>query len=110
MADVNAPTNWQMLSVSFDPTIDQPQVLANYAGLYRGLNPNHWWFAAASADTLKMLAPKLDFRFWRDNGSLAHNLRTVVLDTQGRISHQFDGNDWTAAQLAEAIKQAAQQK
>jgi len=106
-ADASGPTNWQMLSISFDPAVDQPQVLANYAGIYRGLNPNHWVFAAASTNTLKTLAPKLDFRFWREKGSLSHNLRTVVLDTQGKIFRQFDGNDWTPEALAAALRQAA---
>ena len=54
-----------------------------------------------------MLGPRLDFRFWRENGSLSHNLRTVVLDTHGRIAAQFDGNEWTPAQLAQAIREAA---
>ena len=105
--DTNAPANWQLLSISFDPGIDQPLVLASYAGIYRGLNPNHWLFAVASADTLKSLAPKLDFHFWRDNGALSHNLRTVVMDTEGKIFKQFDGNDWTPQQLADAIRDAA---
>ena len=105
--DLNAPTNWQLLSISFDPDMDQPLVLASYAGIYRGLNPNHWLFAAASADTLKSLAPRLDFYFWREGGALSHNLRTVVLDPDGKIFKQFDGNDWTPSQLADAIREAA---
>jgi hypothetical protein len=34
-------------------------------------------------------------------------MRTVVLDPQGRIASQFDGNTWTPQQLADAIVQAA---
>ena len=107
LADGAAPTNWQMLSISFDSAVDQPRVLANYAGIYRGLNPQHWLFAVAATNTLARLAPKLDFRFWRDNGTLSHNLRTVVVDAGGKIFKQFDGNDWTAQELAGAISQAA---
>ena len=107
LADTNAPANWQLLSISFDPGIDQPLVLASYAGSYRGLNPNHWLFVAASTNTLAVLAPKVDLHFWREAGSISHNLRTVVLDTNGRISRQFDGNDWTPQQLADAIRDAA---
>jgi protein SCO1/2 len=110
LADTNAPANWQLLSVSFDPDFDQPVVLQNYAGIYRGTNSSHWLFAVASTNTLKMLAPKLDFRFWRDDGALSHNLRTVVLDGTGKISRQFDGNDWTPQQLADAIHTAAVEK
>ena len=84
--DPTAPGNWQMLSISFDPEVDQPRVLAGYAGIYRGLNPDRWLFVVASSNSLAQLAPKLDLNFWRENGSLSHNLRTVVLDGNGRIS------------------------
>jgi protein SCO1/2 len=106
LADSNAPANWQLLSISFDSAVDQPLVLASYAGIYRGLNPAHWLFAVASTNTLAALAPKLDLNVWRENGGLSHNLRTVVLDAGGKIFKQFDGNDWTPAQLAEAIRAA----
>ncbi len=108
VGDTSSPTNWEMLSISFDPDVDQPKVLASYAGVYRGLNPEHWLFTAASTNTLHLLAPKLDFHFWRSNGSLSHNLRTVVVDGNRRIYKQFDGNDWTPQQLADAIRAAAQ--
>lgn len=106
-ADPGAPTNWQLLSISFDPGFDSPQILQGYANFYRGTNADRWGFAVAPTNTLRTLAPKLDFRFWRDNGVLSHNLRTVVLDPHGRIARQFDGNDWTPEQLVSAIRTAA---
>ena len=42
-----------------------------------------------------------------NEGSLVHNLRTIVLDPKGRLFQQFDGNQWTPAELAEAIAKAA---
>jgi cytochrome oxidase Cu insertion factor (SCO1/SenC/PrrC family) len=44
----------------------------------------------------------------RDGGNImSHNLRTVVLDPQGRIYRQLDGNEWTPKQLADAMLEAA---
>ena len=106
-ADTNAPGNWQFLSVSFDPGFDRPENLRLYANLYRGDDTNRWLFAVASPETLRVLGPRLDFHFWRENGTLSHNLRTVVLDPHGRIAAQFDGNEWTPAQLAQALREAA---
>ena len=106
-ADTNAPANWQFLSISFDPTLDRPEVLGGYAGLYRAGDTNRWLFAVGETNALANLAPQLDLHFWREGGSISHNLRTVVLDTNGRITHQFDGNDWTAQDLANAIREAA---
>jgi len=107
LADSAAPANWQLLSLSFDSAFDQPQILAGYAGIYRGANADRWLFAVASTNTLAALAPKVDLNFWRENGTLSHNLRTIVLDPKGKIFKQFDGNDWTPAQLVDALRAAA---
>ena len=106
----NAPANWELLSISFDPDFDKPEVLAAFGNFYRANDTNRWRFAAASTNTLAGLAPKLDLHFWRESGSISHNLRTVVLDANGKISCQFDGNDWTPEELAGAIIKAAQVK
>ena len=107
LANPNAPTNWEFLSISFDPDFDRPAVLANYASLYRGDDTRHWLFAAASTSTLTNLAPRLDLMVLRQGANISHNLRTVVLDPQGRIARQFDGNSWTPQQLADALLNAA---
>jgi protein SCO1/2 len=107
LANPNAPTNWEFLSISFDPDFDRPEVLANYASLYRGDDTRHWLFAAASTSTLTNLAPRLDLMVLRQGANISHNLRTVVLDPQGRIARQFDGNSWTPQQLADALLNAA---
>ncbi len=102
----NAPANWEMLSISFDSSFDTPQILSGYAKFYRGDDTNHWLFVVASTNTLASLGPKVDLNFWRENGSISHNLRTVVMDGAGKITKQFDGNDWTPQQLADAIRAA----
>jgi len=107
MASPNAPTNWLFLSLSFDPGFDTPEVLTNYARMYRGTDPHHWLFATAPANTLAQIAPPLDLIIMRDRMGITHNLRTVVLDPQGRIMRQFDGNEWTPQELATALLNAA---
>jgi protein SCO1 len=102
-----APTNWQFLSISFDPEFDQPSVLSSYADFFRAGNADRWIFAAAPSNTLAELAPRLDLIVMHDGANISHNLRTVVLDPQGRIAQQFDGNEWTPQELADAILQAA---
>jgi len=108
-ADASAPTNWQFLSISFDPEVDQPAVLSSYANYFREGNADRWLFAAASTNTLADLAPKLDLMVKHEGESISHNLRTVVLDPEGRITHQFDGNQWSAKELAAAMLEAARQ-
>ncbi len=102
-------TNWQFLCVSFDAAFDKPAVLAGYAAAFRGDNRDRWRFAVASPETLAEVAPRLDLMVMREGTSLSHNLRTVVLDPAGRVFRQFDGNDWTADELASAVLAAARQ-
>ena len=58
-------------------------------------------------DVLTNLAPRLDLMIMHEGNSISHNLRTVVLDPNGIIYHQFDGNEWTPKNLADAVLQAA---
>ncbi len=103
----DAPDNWQFLSISFDPKNDTPQVLKTYAGFYREQNPDRWLFAVASKETLDKLAPMCDLQFAQENGTIAHNLRTIILDTKRRVHRVLGGNEWTAEELAKSIKEAA---
>ena len=107
LRQTDGPTNWQFLSISFDPGFDKPDVLTRYAYSYRGKNTNQWLFASASGTVMDFMASQLDFRFANEGGSFVHNLRTVVLDGQRRVYRQFDGNKWKAEELAQAITEAA---
>jgi protein SCO1/2 len=100
-------TNWHFLSISFDPDFDKPGVLSRYAWSYRGENSNRWLFASAATKVIAGMSPLIDFRFANEGGSFQHNLRTVVLDPQRRIFKHFQGNSWTASELAQAMKEAA---
>jgi protein SCO1/2 len=107
LARPNAPTNWTFLCVSFDSAFDTPAVLRGAAQFYRGTNTTGWRFASATPEVLSDVAPAIDLMVMKEGESFSHNLRTVVLDPKGRIYKQFDGNQWTPQQLAEAVAAAA---
>ena len=108
LADPHAPTNWQFLSISFDPDFDTPQILASSADFYRNHNPDRWLFVSATPETLAHFAAPLGLMVMRQDNSISHNLRTVVVDPNGRIFRQFNDNIWTPDQLAAVIRDAAQ--
>ncbi|MBL9134548.1 MAG: copper-binding protein [Verrucomicrobiales bacterium] len=107
LGSTEAPTNWMLLSLSFDAEFDRPAVLALHAKTYRGEQADRWLFGAVEAKDLAVLAPRLDLKITREAGSYSHNLRTVVVDAGGRIFRQFDGNQWTPGELADALRGAA---
>ena len=85
-------------------------MLTSYANSYRGSDSSHWLFANIKDEPLNGLAMQIDFMFSRDGGGFSHNLRTVVLDTRGRIQHIFNGNKWSAESLADEMKSAMKSK
>jgi protein SCO1/2 len=104
-----AQSNYVFLSVSFDPDFDTPGLLAAYAKNYRIGYTNQWVFAAAPPQTVAHLPRRLGLSINRLGGGITHNLRTVVLDRYGKVYRQFDGNNWTSQDLANAMQQANKQ-
>jgi protein SCO1/2 len=100
------PTNWHLLTISFDPEFDTPAVLKSYAGLHQ-YDPAHWNFATGSITDVTAFGEQLGLRFTHDpGGGITHNLRTVVVDASGRLQHIFSGNSWTSDDLAAQMRMA----
>lgn len=105
-----APTNWHLLSVSFDPEFDTPDVLRRYSENY-GAKQAQWTFASGALIDVTALGEQLGLRFWRDEkGGFDHNLRAVVFDREGRIRKIFVGNEWKPDELVTEIKAALDRK
>jgi len=107
LARPKGPSNWHLLTISFDPEFDTPAVLKDYAE-FHGANPKRWTFATGALADVTAIAEQFGLVFLRENGSISHNLRTVVVDGSGRVQKIFIGNEWTPDELvAEMVKAAA---
>lgn len=106
LASSDAPANWRLLTISFDPDFDTPPVLKGYARRY-GADPRHWNFLTGDLVEITAIAEQFGQMFWRDQGSLNHNLRTVVVDASGRVRKILQGNTWTSSELAAELMAAA---
>lgn len=96
----------RLLSISFDPKTDQPAVLRAHAAKLNA-NPAVWRFATADAGNVDRLAATFGVNVIREkDGTITHNLRTAVIDPQGRIVSIHDSNDWTAATIADELSTA----
>jgi len=107
LSNPKTPANWEFLSISFDSDFDQPATLSGYASFYRNNNPDRWLFAAAPPATLTKLASPVGLVIMRQDSNISHNLRTIVVDAQGRLYRQFNDNLWTPQQLADAMVAAS---
>lgn len=91
-----------LLSISFDPAHDTPEVLAKYAGIWKA-NPNSWHFLTGTTDEVKTVCRRFGLNFWPDEGSLSHSMHTLVIDREGKLAANFEGNQFSAEQLGDFI-------
>ena len=42
--------------------------------------------------------------FWPDEGTLAHSLHTLVIDREGKLAANFEGNQFSAEQLGDFVE------
>jgi protein SCO1/2 len=100
-----------LLSISFDPKFDTPQILKSYGGIYTGGDPRafaHWDFAAPPEDGLSALEQFFDVGVTPgDSGTLNHSLSTAVIGKDGKIFAWYPTNEWTTAEVLAAMKRAA---
>ena len=103
----SAPTNWHLLTISFDPEFDKPAVLKGYAANY-GYDPERWTFVTGELIDITAICEQLGLNFWHDeNGLISHNLRTAIIDASGRVQKIYIGNKWTGEEVVQEIVKAA---
>jgi len=95
----------QLVSVTLDPEFDTPTVLSQHAKML-GADPVRWHFATGSPDEVLAFAKR--FGVIAEPGetavALVHNLRTAVIDPQGRLVKAYSGNMWSPAELVADLK------
>jgi protein SCO1 len=92
-----------LLSVTFDPTRDTPDVLADYARQWKA-DTTRWHFLTGSADEIERIAAPLGLDYFPDEGLITHSLRTVLIDRAGRLRANVEGNRFTAQQLGDLVQ------
>ena len=100
-----AGDGWRLLSITIDPARDTPAELAAYARRV-GAVEGRWRFATGEPAELEKLGAQFGITIVREGAVLNHNLRTVVVDAQGRVRRIFSGNDWPAEELAAEMRRA----
>ena len=101
-----------LVSVSFDPKYDTPQVLRSYGGAYTGNYTKetfaHWDFAAPTEKELPKVLEFFDVGATPEkDGTITHSLSTVVIGPDGKIFKWYPGNDWTPQQVLDDVRKAA---
>jgi protein SCO1 len=92
-----------LLSVTMDPVHDTPEVLAQYAATWKA-DANSWHFLTGPEPEVRKICNRFGVNFWPDEGALTHSLHTIVIDRQGKLAANFEGNEFTAQQLGDFVE------
>ena len=93
-----------LLSITFDPDRDPPEVLREYAEHLKA-NPEGWHFLTGTMSSVKQVCGLFGVNFWPDEGLLTHSLHTAIIDREGKLVANIEGNRFTAVQLGDLVEQ-----
>jgi protein SCO1 len=108
LAATPALADVRLVSVSFDPAFDTPAALKMHAQAL-GADPRVWTFATATPEEMEKLTRRFGVYIEREGenpGDIVHNLRTAVMDGDGRVVKVHSGTDWTPADLIADLEAA----
>jgi len=91
-----------LLTIVLDPEHDQRQALLDYARVWT-TEPQAWHFLTGPVPDVRRVAGFFGVEFWKDEGSVIHSLNTAVIDRQGTLAANLEGNAFTASQLLDLV-------
>ena len=91
-----------LLTISFDPQYDTPQVLAQYAASMRAGGPG-WHFLTGDPSSIERVCNAFGIQYFPDEGLITHSLQTAVIDRSGRLVATVEGKEFTPRQLGDLI-------
>jgi protein SCO1/2 len=98
-----AGRDFVLLTIAIDPEHDQGAALAKYAGTWKA-DPAVWHFLTGPLPEVQRVAGMFGMNFWSEEGLVTHSLRTVLLDRQGRLAVNLEGNSFSAEQLGDLLQ------
>jgi protein SCO1 len=107
--DTGLAARTHLLTVSFDTKHDTPDVLRAFGRPFQKTTPafTHWTLASGTEEAIRALGGALDLDYVEENRAFTHNLRTAVLDHDGRLQRLFRGNEWKPEELVAELRKAA---
>ena len=84
------------LTIVIDPEHDQEGALAEYARTWT-TDAKVWHFLTGPLPEIKRVSHLFGVDFWGDEGSIIHSFNTAVIDRQGKLAANLEGNQFIAA-------------
>ena len=92
-----------LVTIVIDPAQDRGKALEGYADTWRA-DPTAWRFLTGSVADVKAAAELFGMNFWSDEGFMTHTFHTVVIDREGKLAANLEGNQFSADQLGDLVE------
>jgi protein SCO1/2 len=92
-----------LLTISFDPERDRPDVLDHYAAQWKPV-PGTWHFLTGSTADVGRVLDLFGVSAFANEGLMDHSLRTVVIDRRGTLAATLEGNRYSSDQLGDLVQ------
>lgn len=93
----------RLLSISFDPEFDSPEVLDAYGKTFSA-DPEQWRLATGTPEEIEKLTQAFAVYTKSAEGTIDHGLCTALVAPDGTISTIWRGNGWEIEEVASAVK------
>lgn len=103
------PGKYQLLSVTMDPTFDQPAVLKEYAARYAA-DQKEWLFGTGTPEQISEIATAMGLHYQWENGLISHDLRTALIGPDGRLLQLWKSNVWTPYEVERMVAEVMGQE
>jgi protein SCO1 len=94
-----------LMTVVIDPEHDKGAELVNYAAVWKA-DPAIWHFLTGPLPDVQRVAGMFGTDFWSDDGFVTHTLHTAIVDREGRLAANLEGNAFTGEQLGDLVETA----
>ncbi len=91
-----------LMTVTFDPQRDRPEQLAHYAEQWKP-DPKTWHFLTGDAPEVHRVTAMFGMDYFPEEGLMSHSLHTAIINRQGKLVANIEGNQFTADQLADLV-------
>jgi protein SCO1/2 len=91
-----------LMTIVIEPDQDQGQALEHYADTWKA-DWTAWRFLTGPLADIHSIAERFGMDFWDNEGFLTHSFHTVVIDRDGLLAANLEGNQFTADQLGDLV-------
>ncbi|HEY4903165.1 MAG TPA: SCO family protein [Candidatus Sulfotelmatobacter sp.] len=92
-----------LLTIIIDPEHDQNDAIKQYAAIWHA-DPQAWHFLTGPLPEVQRVSRMFGMEFWNDEGFLTHSFHTAIIDRQGKLFANLEGNQFTSQQLGDLVQ------